>query len=177
MTAITRFGAGRRGAWAALLAGVSVLGVLEVGVLHLVVGAYAPPLAALAVDLVFGIPTAALLVAMASPLWSSHRLDRERLRLRFGWLAGIDIPLRVIRDTATYHPTARQPAQTGLDFDADSATLLLVRSSASALVHIDLTEEVPARTQGWRRVVARAIIVSVDDADAFRAAVDRARSD
>ncbi|MFG1793623.1 hypothetical protein [Nocardia sp. NPDC049149] len=79
MTAITRFGAGRRGAWAALVVGVSVLGVLEVGVLHLVVGAYAPPLVAMVVDLVAGIPTAALLVAMASPLWSSHRLDREQL--------------------------------------------------------------------------------------------------
>ncbi|MFE9577825.1 hypothetical protein ACFYO1_15665 [Nocardia sp. NPDC006044] len=172
-----RMGLGRRGAWAALLAGVGALGVVEFSVLHLLANGLLPSTVALVIDLVVGIPTAALIVAVASPLWSTHRLDRTGLHLRFGWLAAIDIPLNRVGTAAAYRPPVQHPAQTGLDFDEKSSTWTAIRSPSSALVRIDLTDPIPARTQGWRRVTARSVVISVDKAEDFRTAVDSARAD
>ncbi|MEV6559787.1 hypothetical protein AB0M22_28980 [Nocardia sp. NPDC051756] len=172
-----RMGLGRRGAWAALLAGVGALGVVEFSVLHLLANGLLPSTVALIIDLVVGIPTAALILAVASPLWSAHRLDRTHLRLRFGWLATIDIPLTLIDTAAVYRPPVQHPAQTGLDFDEKSARWTAIRSPSAALVRIDLTEPIPARTQGWRRVSARSVVISVDNAADFLSAVDSARGD
>lgn len=172
-----RLGLGRRGAWAALLAGVGGLGVVEFSVLHLLANGLLPSTVALIIDLVVGIPTAALIVAVASPLWSTHRLDRTELHLRFGWLAAIDIPLNLIEAAAVYRPPVQHPAQTGLDFDEKSSRWTAIRSPSSALVRIDLTEPIPARTQGWRRVSARSVVISVDNAEDFCSAVDSVRSD
>ncbi|MFC9437752.1 hypothetical protein [Nocardia sp. NPDC057030] len=172
-----RMGSGRRGAWAALLAGVGALGVVEFSVLHLLANGLLPSTVAFVIDLVVGIPTAALIVAIASPLWSTHRLDRTGLHLRFGWLATIDIPLHLVDAVAAYRPPVQHPAQTGLDFDEKSATWTAIRSPSSPLVRIDLTDPIPARTQGWRRVTARSAVISVDNAEDFRAAVDSARSE
>lgn len=168
-------GLGRRGAWAALLAGVGALGVVEFSVLHLLANGLLPRPAAFIIDLVVGIPTAALLLAVASPLWSTHRLDRTHLRLRFGWLAAIDIPLPLIADATTYRPPVQHPAQTGLDFDEASARWTAIRSPSSALARVDLTEPIPARTQGWRRVTPRSFVVSVDDTATFLSVLNSAR--
>lgn len=172
-----RMGLGRRGAWAALLAGVGALGVVEFSVLHLLANGLLPSTVALIIDLVVGIPTAALIVAVASPLWSTHRLDRTGLHLRFGWLATIDIPLNLVESAAVYRPPVQHPAQTGLDFDEKSSRWTAIRCPSSALVRVDLSEPTPARTQGWRRVSARSVVISVDSAEDFRAAVDSAHGD
>ncbi|WP_146153975.1 hypothetical protein [Nocardia brasiliensis] len=171
-----RMGLGKRGAWAGLLAGVGALGLLEVAVLHFVVGAYAPRVVTLVLDVLFGVPTLALLAAMASPLWSAQRVDGERLRLRFGWLAAFDVPLGIVRTAEPHRPSVRYPAQTGLDFADESATVSLIRSPASELVRVEFTEEVPARIQGFRRVRARSAVVSVDAAAEFCAAIAARRS-
>ncbi|WP_280430586.1 hypothetical protein [Nocardia brasiliensis] len=171
-----RMGLGKRGAWAGLLAGVGALGLLEVAVLHFVVGAYAPRVVTVVLDVLFGVPTLALLAAMASPLWSAQRVDGERLRLRFGWLAALDVPLGIVRTAEPHRPSVRYPAQTGLDFADESATVSLIRSPASELVRVEFTEEVPARIQGFRRVRARSAVVSVDAAAEFCAAIAARRS-
>ncbi|MEU7144221.1 hypothetical protein ABZ942_32585 [Nocardia sp. NPDC046473] len=170
-----RLGLGRRGAWTALLAGVGALGVVEFSVLHLLATGLLPHPAALIIDLVIGIPTATLILAVASPLWSTHRLTRTHLHLRFGWLAAIDIPPPLIHDASTYRPPVQHPAQTGLDFDSKSATWSAIRSPASPLIRITLTDPIPARTQAWRRVSPRSIVISVDNADTFLSALDSTR--
>ncbi|MFI6216964.1 hypothetical protein ACIBCD_33620 [Nocardia brasiliensis] len=171
-----RMGLGKRGAWAGLLAGVGVLGVLEVAVLHFVVGAYVPQVVTVVLDVLFGVPTLALLTAMASPLWSVQRVDAERLRLRFGWLAALDVPLGIVRTAEPHRPSVRHPAQTGLDFAEESATISLIRSPTSELVRVEFTAEVPARIQGLRRVRARSAVFSVDAAAEFCAAIAARRS-
>ncbi|MBF6541915.1 hypothetical protein [Nocardia brasiliensis] len=171
-----RMGLGKRGAWAGLLAGVGALGLLEVAVLHFVVGAYAPRVVTAVLDVLFGVPTLALLVAMASPLWSVQRVSGEQVRLRFGWLAALDVPLRIVRTAEPHRPSVRHPAQTGLDFADESATVSLIRSPASELVRVEFTEAVHARIQGFRRVRARSAVLSVDDAAEFCAAVAARRS-
>lgn len=167
---MTQVGAGGRGAWIALVLGICLLGALEILVLHFVAAAFLPPTAALVVDLVVGIPTLGVLIAFASPLWTNHRVDAERLHLRCGWLAALEVSRENVSSVSTYTPTARNPAQTGLDYDADTQLLSLVRSPSSEFVRVELREPVVARTQGWRRVPVSAAVVSVDDAAALVAA-------
>ncbi|PFG42581.1 hypothetical protein ATJ88_1244 [Isoptericola jiangsuensis] len=74
MTSAVRLGAGGRGPWWALVAGLTVLGVLEAVLLHWAADALLPAGPARVVDVVVGGATAALLLVMASPLWSRHRV-------------------------------------------------------------------------------------------------------
>ncbi|RDI54213.1 hypothetical protein [Nocardia mexicana] len=171
---MTRIGLGHRGGWAALAAGVVVLGLLEAAVLHFLATAYLPPAPATAVDAVAAAFTLLVIAALVSPLWGSFRLDSTTLRLRFGWLASVDIPLSAVVNIRPYKADLRNPAQLGLDFDEESALLTVVRAPSSPLVRIELATEVPARTQGWKRVRARTILASTDDADVLCRRVNEA---
>ena len=159
-----------------LLAGVTLVGVLEAFVLSRLGRAVLPDPVAAALDAVVAVATLAVLAALASPLWSSHRLDDERVRLRLGWLAEAVVPLACVRAVAPYTSPLWQPAQLGTDFDPDTGCLSLVRSASSALVRFELEGDVAARHQGLRHVRARVVLVSVDDAAAFVAAVNAARA-
>lgn len=139
--------------------------MLESAVVHFVGLRLLGSSAVLIVDAVVGVLTLLFLLAMASPLWSRIRVDERVLQVRFGWLAAITVPLDLIGDLQPYHPDVYHPVGLGLDFDTGSATLSLTRSSTSPLVRVELTEEVAGRTQGWRRVRARSIVVSTDDPD------------
>ncbi|MFI9504394.1 hypothetical protein [Nocardia sp. NPDC052566] len=170
-----RVGSGKRGGWAALVAGIVAFGVLEAAVLHFLAAAVLPRDAALVADVVIGALTVLFVLAIATPLWSSHRVTRRELRLRFGWLAAMDIPLDAIREVAAHRTTVRRPAELGLDFDDESAELALIRSPSSPLLRITLAAPVPARTRGWRRVDAGSVVLSTDDAEQLPAAIARAR--
>jgi hypothetical protein len=159
-----------------LLAGVTLVGVLEAFVLSRLGRAVLPDPVAAALDAVVAVGTLALLAALASPLWSSHQLDDERVRLRLGWLAEAAVPLACVRSVAPYTPPVLQPAQLGTDFDPDTGCLSLVRSASSALVRFELKGDVAARHQGLRHVRARVVLVSVDDAAELVGAVHAARA-
>jgi hypothetical protein len=173
---VQRFGLGRRGTWALLLAGVTLVGILEAVALSLLGGAVLPDPVATVLDAVVALGTLTVLTALASPLWSSHRLDDERVRLRLGWLGDVVVPLVRIGSVTRYTAPVLQPAQLGTDFDPATGRLSLVRSGASALVLLELNGDVAARYQGLRHVHARAVLISVDDAARFVAAVDAARA-
>ena len=81
-----------------------------------------------------------------------------------------------MRSVTPHTAPAMQPAQLGTDFAPAAGRLSLVRSGASALVLLELDGDVHARCQGLRRVRARAVVISVDDAGKFVAAVEAARS-
>ncbi|MBL1074449.1 hypothetical protein JK358_08570 [Nocardia sp. 2] len=162
---MTRMGLGRRGAWAALTAGIAVLGLLEAAVLHFLAGAFLPDGVAVAVDVVPAVLTLLVVLAFASPLRGSVRVDAECVRVRFGWLAAANIPLPSIADIRPHVTDPRNPVELGLDFDEASGLLSLIRSPSSPLVRIGLESAVPARTMGLRSIAARAVLVSVGDAD------------
>ncbi len=162
---------GRRGGWLALVVGIAAFGLLEAVVLHLIVKAVAPQPIVLLVDVVVGALTALFVIAVASPSWSVHRVTRDALRARFGWLAAANVPLAVIASVTPYQPSLRRPAQLGLDFDEDTAMLSLIRSPSSPLLRVDLTTAIAARTQLLRRVSARALLLSTDDPERLRAAL------
>ncbi|WP_370012423.1 hypothetical protein [Nocardia cyriacigeorgica] len=163
----TRIGLGRRGGWAGLVAGIGALGLLEAAVLHFLAHAFLPTGIATAVDLVAAALTVLVIVALASPLWGWLRVDATGVRLRFGWLAAIDIPAAAIADVREQPTDIRNPVTLGLDFDSDTGLLTVVRAPSSPLIRITLTTEIGARTQGWRRVQARAVLASVDNIDAL----------
>lgn len=171
-----RFGLGRRGNWALLVAGVTLVGILEAVVVSLIGRAVLPDPVATALDVVVALGTLILLAALASPLWSSHRLDDERVRLRLGWLGEVVVPLVLIGSVTRYTAPVMQPAQLGTDYDPVTGRLALIRSGTSALVLLELDGDVAARYQGLRHVQARAVLISVDDAARFVAAVDAARA-
>ncbi|QLY33407.1 hypothetical protein H0264_15275 [Nocardia huaxiensis] len=171
-----RMGLGRSGGWWGLAAGIVLLGILEAAVLHFLARALLPHPAALVVDVVAGSLTLLLVAAFLSPLWGSYRLTPRVLRLRFGWLAAVDIPLSAIADIRPHRADPRRPAELGLDFDHDSGLLSVIRSPSAPLVRIELNTEVEARTQGWKRVRARAILASADNADSLCEAVTEARN-
>lgn len=172
----TRIGAGGRRGWALLVAGMCALGVLEALVLHLIGSNYLPSGVSLALDAVVAVLTVGFLIAVASPLWSSHRVRAGELRVRFGWLTTVNIALSLIQAVTPYRSTPQRPAELGLDFEEDSATLSAFRSPSSPLVRIELTEPVAARTQGLKRVRAKVIRISVDDAELLTEAIERASS-
>ncbi|MGX1810119.1 hypothetical protein ACWIGI_30765 [Nocardia sp. NPDC055321] len=166
----TRIGLGGRSGWSALVAGLCVLGVLEAVVLHFLVTALLPEVVARVVDIVVGAATLVLLAAVASPLWSGVRVTDALLRVRFGWLAALDIPLTSITAIAQFTPPARDPAELGLAVDEDSGHLTVIRSPSSPLLRIEFTPPVPARTLAFRRVRATSLTLSVTDPDSLRAA-------
>ncbi|MGW4245006.1 hypothetical protein [Nocardia sp. NPDC004722] len=157
-------GLGGRRAWAELAGGIVVLGVLEAAAVHFVGRAVLPGSVAGVVDLVAGVLTLAVVAAFVSPLWGSVRISERRIRIRFGWIAAVEVPLEMVGSVREYRADVRHPVELGLDFDAESGLLSIVRSPSSALVRMELSTPVPARTQGWRRVAARGVLVSVDDA-------------
>ncbi|MFB8000912.1 hypothetical protein [Nocardia sp. NPDC056000] len=165
---------GTRGGWWAVVAGMTVVGVLEAVVLHFLATALLPTVAARIVDAVVGGETLLVLLAAASPLWSVIRVDNARVRARFGWLAAVDIPRTEIGKAERFRPTPQRPAELGLDFDADSELLSFIRSPGSPLVRIDFRAELPARTRGTRRVRARAVLLSTSDAERLLAALPTA---
>ncbi|WP_157172447.1 hypothetical protein [Nocardia pneumoniae] len=120
--------------------------------MHFLAHAFLPPAPALAVDAIAAAFTLLVIAAFASPLWGSFRLDSTTLRLRFGWLAAVDITLSGIDTIRPHKADIRDPAELGLDFDRESALLTVVRSPSSPLVRIELTAEVAARTQGCKHV-------------------------
>lgn len=165
-------GLGRRGGWAALALGVTAVGALEAVVLHFLARAYLPPVAALCVDIGAGALTLAFVVAFASPLWGSIVLDESRFRLRFGWLATIEAPVADIVAVHPHRADAFRPAELGLDFDEETRLLSIVRSPSAPLIRVEFREPLPARTQLWRHVAARALLASIDDATRFEAAFE-----
>lgn len=166
-----QIGSGGRAGWSALVAGMAVLGVLEAAILHFAATAFLPATAAHLLDLVVGVLTLAFLLAVASPLWTRIRIDDTTIHARFGWLGALDIPAAEVSATVPHHPTPQRPAQLGMDFDADSGLLSWVRSPTSPLIRIDFRTGLPARTQGWKRIEARSLLLSVDDADRALAAL------
>ena len=170
-----RFGLGGRGAWTLLVAGVTLVGILEAYVVSRLGRAVLPAPIATAVDAVVAVGTLALLVAVASPLWSRHRLDREQVRLRLGWLGGVAVPLRRVGSATPYTAPVRRPVQLGVDFSPATGRLSLIRASTSPHVLLELDGDVLARYQAVRHVRARAVLVSVDDASRFVSALDAAR--
>ncbi|MFF2550062.1 hypothetical protein ACFVUS_03635 [Nocardia sp. NPDC058058] len=171
MSPSSRIGMGARTGWWAVVAGMTVIGVLEAVVLHFLATALLPAVVARIVDAVVGGATALLLIAVASPLWSAIRVDAARVRARFGWLAAVDIPRREIDAVECFRPPPQRPAELGLDFDPESGLLSFLRSPGSPLVRIDFRDELPARTHGIRTVRARAVLLSTADAERLLAAL------
>ncbi|UGT43993.1 hypothetical protein LTV02_11665 [Nocardia yamanashiensis] len=166
-----RIGLGGRAGWNALVAGMAGLGVLEAAILHFAGTALLPSMAAHLLDLVVGVLTLAFLLAAASPLWTRIRIDDTTIHARFGWLGSLDIARAEVSAVGPHRATPQRPAQLGMDFDAESGLLSWVRSPTSPLVRIDFDVSLPARTQGWKRIEARSLLLSVDDADHALAAL------
>lgn len=164
-------GLGARGPWLGLVAGVLALGAIEVVVLHLLVGVLLPAGLALAVDVVVGGLTAALLVAVASPLWSRHRVQDGVARLRLGWVAAVDVPLDAVTAARVHMPRPTAPPELGAGFDEASGRLELVRAPSSPLALVELARPTPARVQLFRRVETTSVVVGTDDAEALARAL------
>lgn len=148
-------------------------GAVEVVTVHLVAGALLPDVAALVVDVVLGVATLVLVVALASPLWASYRLGADALVLRFGWVGGVVVPRADVVRATEYRGTAARPVELGAGHDVADETadepaagvVSFVRSTRSPVVRLDLGAPVTARVAGTRRVTATTVLVGVDDPD------------
>ncbi len=158
-----RVGAGSHGQWSALVAGVVAIGAVEGVMVHLVAGALLPPVAALVTDLVLGLATLVVLLALASPLWSSYRLGPDALTVRFGWVGSVAVRRADVRGASLHTGTAARPVELGVGHDDELRVASFVRSTASPVVRLELAAPVTARVAGTRRVPATAVLVSVDD--------------
>ncbi|MFD6446075.1 hypothetical protein ACFWEJ_13325 [Promicromonospora sp. NPDC060204] len=159
------FGLGGRGPWLGLVASVVALGAVEVLVLHLVAGALLPAPVALAVDVVTGVLTGALVVLFVSPLWSRHRVSDGVARFRLGWLGAVDVAACDVVSATPYRPTAVRPLELGVGFDDDAGRVSLVRTTAAPAVLIELSRPVEARVQVLRGVRATSVLVGVTEPD------------
>ncbi|WP_020013602.1 hypothetical protein [Promicromonospora sukumoe] len=159
------FGLGTRGPWLGLVAGVAALGAVEVLVLHLVAAALLPRPVALAVDVVAGALTAALLAAFVSPLRSRHRVVDGVARLRLGWVAAVDVVLDDVASATVHRPTAAAPLELGAAFDEDTGRVSLVRATTAPAVLVELSRPVAARVQVLRKVRTTSVLVGVAEPD------------
>ncbi|MFD6141640.1 hypothetical protein [Promicromonospora sp. NPDC060271] len=159
-----RIGLGARRVWWAWSAGLVVLGFIEALVLHLIGNALLPGPVAVALDVVVGAATLALLVVFVSPLWSAHTVSDEGVaHLRLGLLGSVVVRPGDVAQAGSHTPTAIKPAEPGVGFDDETGRLSLVRSPTSPLVLLTFTRPVPARMQVFRRVLATECLAGTDD--------------
>ena len=172
---------GSRRGWMWLVVLLALLGALETIGTLLITHRLLPPTAAVTVDAIVVNWTVVAMFVFASPLWGKVEVHGEGLRVRFGLVGGVGVPIEAILGAAPYTAPARTPLQLGAGFDEEFRQLSLVRSTTSESVIVRLRIPCAGRVQLFKPVMATSLVVTTSGAVAFaddinalvRAAEDR----
>lgn len=173
---------GSRRGWMWLVALLAGLGALETIGALLIARALLPLTAAVAVDAILVSWTVVALWIFASPLWGQVEVDSNGLRVRFGLVGSIWVPIEAIHGAALHTTQPRTPLQLGAGFVDESRQIALVRSTTSDSVLVRFRLPVAGRVQLFKPVMATSLVVTTSGAVALsdainafvRAAEDRA---
>jgi ABC-2 type transport system ATP-binding protein len=157
----------RRAGSYTLVLGLLALTLVELAVIGGLIVAFAPPplcwvlLGALAI-LVLWVGASAL-----SPLWTTHTLDAQTLRLRFGLAVRADIPRAAIA-AATHAPVPRGVIA-GATYTAERRELRLALSP-HGLVELQLADPLPIRIGLRGGGLVERLVLGLDEPDQLVAA-------
>ena len=169
---VCTFDLGPRQAWAWLTAGVTLLGSAEAIGLAALFHAVLPPPLAVTLDLAVGVPTAALLVAVASGLAGRITVDADELRLRFGLLGAARVPRGDIDRAERFTPSAVRPLGLGIDVPAGSEQATASRGGSDVVyVRVVLGRPVVVRFAFWRRAGANELVMGTSRPERLIAAL------
>ena len=159
-----------RGPFRVLVAAVAVVLVVEVPVLFLLLGLVLPGPAGLAVEGVLALAGVVALVLAASPLFTAHRVEGGVLRVRYGLLAGADVPVGAI--AGSHVPAERASSWLRLLPRRRGERVRITFSQVGLLVLV-LDEPVAVRVGPWRGE-ARELLLNVDERDVLLETLSRA---
>ena len=162
-----RHNLGSRRGWMWLVVLLVVVVALETIGTLLITHRLLPPMAAVIVEAIVVNWTLVAMFVFASPLWGKVEVHGEGLRVRFGLVGSVRVPIEAIRGAAPYKAPARTPLQLGAGFDRKSRQLSLVRSTTSESVIVHLRIPGAGRVQVFRPVMATSLVVTTAGAVAF----------
>jgi hypothetical protein len=165
------FDLGPRSAWCWLTVGVGLLGAAEAIGLAAIFHAVLPRPVAGVFDLMVGIPTVGLLIAVASALTGRMMLDADHLRLRFGLIGSAIVPRGDISGVEVFAPAAVRPIGLGIDVPEGSQQATVSRGGRVPYVRILLDRPVEVRFSLWRRAEANELVVGTTAVDRLIAAL------
>ena len=177
-----RHNLGSRRGWMWLVVLLAVVVALETIGTLLITHRLLPLMAAVVVEAIVVNWAVVAMFVFASPLWGKVEVHGEGLRVRFGWVGSVRVPMEAILGAAPCEAPARAPLQLGAGFDEESRQLSLVRSTTSESVIVRLRIPGAGRVQLFKPVMATSLVVTTSGAVAFaddinalvRAAEDRA---
>jgi hypothetical protein len=164
---IAKHNLGSRRGWMWLVVLLVVLAALETIGALLITHRLLTPMAAFIVDASAVSSTVVAMFVFASPLWGRVDVDGEGLRVRFGLVGSVAVPIEAILGAAPYKAPARTPLQLGAGFDEQSRQISLVRSTTSESVIVHLGIPGAGRVQLFKPVLATSLVVTTSGAIAF----------
>jgi hypothetical protein len=171
LPAVRTFDLGPRSAWAWLTAGICLLALAESVAFAAIVHALLPLRIGYAIDVLIGVPTLCLLVAIASVLCGRITVDPETLWLRFGLLGGARVPRADINSAERYVPAAIRPVGLGIDVPAGSHQATASRGGQVEFVRLLLAHPVQVRVAPWRTETASELLMGTGSPDQLIAAL------
>ena len=153
------------------LIGLAVLAVVEVPVIGFLVRAIVPGAAASAIQAVLGAVTLAVLLALASPLLTRHRIDGGVLRIRYGLLVAADVPLEDVEAVRPVRvPVGLLQPMGALVRATERGTAARVTFSESGQLELRLRRPCRLRA-GWTTARVDRLTINADDPDGLAIAV------
>ncbi|GAB3241438.1 hypothetical protein [Kineosporia babensis] len=160
------FDLGPRLPWGCLTTGVALISFMEVvGVAALLFAVLPDDAAAVATGFVL-VPSAVLLVVLASALRGRIVVDQNGLTLRFGLLGGARVPRRLIGRAERYDPaTTLNPIGLGIDVPFGSGRATATRGGQVPFVRVTLRGPARVRLTVCRFAVANELVLSTSRPD------------
>ena len=158
---------GSRRGWMWLVVLLVVLAALETIGALLITRQLVSPMAAAIIEAIVINWTVVAMFVFASPLWGRVDVDGAGLRVRFGLVGSVAVPIEAILCAAPYKAPGRAPLQLGAGFDQESRQLSLVRSTTSESVIVHLRIPCAGRVQLFKPVMAMSLVVTTSGPAAF----------
>jgi hypothetical protein len=162
---------GSRRPWAGLVAGLFVLGTLELLVGHLIIDRLLEPPWSTALDLLLLALTVAMTGLLASPLWATASLTEEELDFDLRALGRAHVPLVAISAVEPHHPGPVDPVPPGVVVASDPARATISRGGGSGCLRLRLSRPITIRHSLWRRGATDDVVVRLGDPPAAQAAI------
>lgn len=170
-TQAERFGyTAERGPFRTLVAAIAVVLVVEVPVLFFLLGLVLPGAAALVVLSLLTLVGVAALVLAASPLFTTHRVEGGVLRVRYGLLAAVDVPVAAISGSSV---PADPGGGWGEVLPGRRGERVRITFSGLGRLALELEEPVRVRLGPWRGE-ARELLLNVDEREVLLETLSRA---
>ena len=140
----------------------------------MIIRAVADPPVSTALEWALGLATAALLIAVASPLFARVQVGAGELQISFGLLGRLRAPLAAIDAVDAFRPNRLHPVELGVAAGPATPDAAFSRGGGAGPVRIRCSEAQLVRQQILRRTTAEGVILRAADAEQTVAVIRRA---